>query len=720
MDEEFRHRVIETLRKGEDLPAEWARNLFPPEKREYELVYYDKAREEDVLADTMAVPLQPVRTFGKNGVDSDNMLIFGDNLQVMKRLVDLKKAGKLCNEDGSPGVRLVYIDPPFSTKQEFQGSQDQKAYQDKIAGAQFIEFLRKRLILIRELLSNDGSIYVHLDFRKGHYVKTILDEIFSENHFQNEIIWQRHDPHNDAVNRYGRIHDVIYYYTRSDQRIYNYKDIAEPLSPAALKEYSLAVLENGEIVNWNDSLSEKHWRFKLDDCTVKGKDKTRQFDWRKAHGSKKRVWPAKSARAMDELVRRGMEYLKNGMKGERPDPLLYLREPKKGAKRCRVSFWETRVEQGQVPQDIWLNLGRMKGGSTYPTEKPEVLLDRIIRASTKAGDIVLDAFAGSGTTCAVAEKLGRRWIAIDCGKLSMYTIQKRMLNLRTSIGNKEGKPLRAAPFVLYNAGLYDFSKLRNLPWESWRFFGLQLFGCKDERHTIGGLQLDGKLKGSSVLVFNHHDHTGQRIDEETIRDIHLAVGKAVGSRFFIIAPRGVFDFQQDYLDIDGVRYYALRIPYSFINELHRKQFSALEQPSDEAAVNSTVDAVGFDFIQPPTVGWSAFIGKGEGRLLDEACIEVKRFESRARVRGAETLGGIETLSMILVDCDYKNDVFNLDLVFYAHQLKADEQRAWFPAERLGEKIMVAFMDIYGNEAQEVIARDRFVRRQKTAVARRRK
>src|SRR5664279_5500086 len=95
------------------------------------------------------------------------MLVFGDNLQVMKHLLEMKKAGKLCNEDGTSGVRLVYIDPPFSTQREFRGNLEQKAYQDKIAGAQFIEFLRKRLILIRELLSADGSVYVHLDFRKG-------------------------------------------------------------------------------------------------------------------------------------------------------------------------------------------------------------------------------------------------------------------------------------------------------------------------------------------------------------------------------------------------------------------------------------------------------------------------------------------------------------------------------------------------------------------------
>jgi site-specific DNA-methyltransferase (adenine-specific)/adenine-specific DNA-methyltransferase len=110
--------------------------LFPPEKREYELVYHGKEREEDIIANPLAVPLQPVRTFGKNGDDWHNMLIFGDNLQVLKSLLEMKKDGNLCNADGTSAVRLVYIDPPFATKQDFRGTDDQKAYQDKIAGAQ--------------------------------------------------------------------------------------------------------------------------------------------------------------------------------------------------------------------------------------------------------------------------------------------------------------------------------------------------------------------------------------------------------------------------------------------------------------------------------------------------------------------------------------------------------------------------------------------------------
>ena len=159
MTPEQRQQIIQLLEKGEDLSPEWARIIFPPEKREYELVYHGKEREEDIIANTLAVPLQPVRTFGNNSAKSSkngdangagdwqNTLVFGDNLQVMKSLLELKKKGKLCNSDGTPGVRLVYIDPPFATKQDFEGSQEQKAYQDRIAGAEFIEFLRRRCIL---------------------------------------------------------------------------------------------------------------------------------------------------------------------------------------------------------------------------------------------------------------------------------------------------------------------------------------------------------------------------------------------------------------------------------------------------------------------------------------------------------------------------------------------------------------------------------------------
>jgi site-specific DNA-methyltransferase (adenine-specific)/adenine-specific DNA-methyltransferase len=669
--------VIDALQRGEDLPAEWQRELFPPEKREYELVYHGKEREEDILANTLAVPLQPVRTFGKDGGGWHNMLIFGDNLQVMKGLLDLKKAGTLCNADGTPGVRLVYIDPPFATREEFRGTQDQKAYQDKIAGATFIEFVRKRIILLRELMSPDGTLYVHLDTRKGHYLKTILDEVFGESNFRNEIVWKRSAAHSDSAT-FAAIHDSLFMYTRSSDFIFDPQ--YQPYEDDYVDERYKHVERDGR-------------KFMDDNLTATGlRGGGYEYKWKGI----KQLW-----RCPIDTMR----------KYERENRIYYTRN---GVARIKRYLEEM---PGLVMQDVWLKVFPVNSQADeridYPTQKPEALLDILIRASTKRGDLVIDAFAGSGTAAAVAEKLDRRWITIDCGKLAIYTMQKRMLNLRRGIGNK-GSPLPRKPFTLYNAGLYDFSKLRQLPWSEWRFFGLQLFGCKDEPHTIGGLTLDGKLRGSSVLVFNHLEQSGKRIDEDTIRDIHGAVGKRVGRKFFIIAPRGVFDFQQDYVDLDGVRYYALRIPYSVINELHNRAFSALLQPSDETAVNETVDAVGFDFIVPPKVVWVAGSKKRKGELLDEACLEVKEFESHARIRGKDARGGLETLSMVMLDFDYDGKVFDMDALVYADQLKADEWCAWLPLERLGPSVMVVFLDIYGNEAREVIDREKFGRARASA------
>ena len=233
--------------------------------------------------------------------------------------------------------------------------------------------------------------------------------------------------------------------------------------------------------------------------------------------------------------------------------------------------------KGKLVTDWWDDISQLRGytstseATQYPTQKPETLLERIILTSSNPGDLVLDAFGGSGTTPAVAEKLGRRWIAMDAGKFAVYTMQKRLLNLRAEIGNK-GKPLTPKPFTVYNAGLYDFSSLKELDWEQWRFFALQLFECRDEPHPVGGMTLDGKRKGHDVLVFNHHTQPGKRISEDTVQTIHAQIGAKLDGRLYIIAPRNVFLFQQDYLEYDEVRYYALRIPYSFIDELHARGF----------------------------------------------------------------------------------------------------------------------------------------------------
>ena len=207
----------QTVSSGEELSTEYARILFPPERKEYELTYYGKESAQTIISQTFAVPIQLDRTFGE--VDSQNWLnkiIFGDNLQVLKTLLEMKKRGDLKNQDGTDGIRLIYIDPPFATKQDFS-NKDQKAYADKLKGAEFLEWLRKRLILLREVMSDDGSIYVHLDWHKSHYIKVLMDEIFGEGNFLNDIIWY-YKRWNIAGNTFARNHDTILFYEKNPKR----------------------------------------------------------------------------------------------------------------------------------------------------------------------------------------------------------------------------------------------------------------------------------------------------------------------------------------------------------------------------------------------------------------------------------------------------------------------------------------------------------------------
>ena len=613
--------ITNSLKQGSPLPDSY-RYIIPFEtKKEYELTYADKEREEDILADTFAVPLQPVKTFGSNGDGWANKLIFGDNLQVLKTLMnDPEVKGK---------VKLVYIDPPFATRQEFRGSQDQKAYQDKIVGAQFLEFLRKRLVFLRELLADDGSIYVHLDEKKCHYIKGILDEIFGENNFQREIIWDISvlSGFKTQAKNWIRGHDVIFFYSKGNSFVFN----------------KIRISHRQEYINRFNKVDEHERKY---------------FDGRGGR------------RYLDEVI-----------------------------------------EKGKPVGDVWTDIMSFQQIPTsaerigFPTQKTEALLERIIKASSGPGDLVLDAFAGSGTTVAVAEKLGRRWIMIDCGKLAIYTMQKRLLNLREEIGNR-GKPLNAKPFTLYNAGLYDYRTIKELPWNEYRDFVLKLFQCRDERHRISGLELDGYFRADDVLVFNYKKHEDVVLDRGFIDDLNSILGDRIGRRFFIIAPAASVAFLEDYIEKGDTRYFVLRIPYSIIDELHRKGFTHIKQPVSEMDVNDTVDAVGFDFVQIPEVECEYYLDKPKGQVGLEhsgrdAVKKINRFESNIISRKPLHFENLETLSMVMVDYDYDGKVFDFDEVFYADDLKKQDYEVRFDSSKIDGQMMLIYIDIFGNEKREV-------------------
>lgn len=693
MDEHTRQTLIEMLQNGGSIPAEYEEIIFPTTKKEYELKYAGKEREEVIINNTMSAPFQEIKHFGNVQPNEwANMLIFGDNLQALKHLLKLKEEGKLKNSDGTDGVKLVYIDPPFATKQDFKGNQGQKAYRDKIVGAEFIEFLRKRLTLIKEIMCQNGSIYVHLDQKKSHYIKVIMDEIFGEGNCKNEIIWQRADPHNDSIKKYGTIHDIIHYYAFNNC-VYNWDEITVALSEAALKEYSWMKLSNGKIVKKTDPIPKDARIVKLNDGTQKGHNPNRQFEWRGVKLKTGIQWMG-TYEEMEDMVATGKAFL-----------------PKfpKGARRCKVGFLDERENIGQVIQDIWQDAGRMKGGKgTYPTQKPEKLLDRIIKASSNEGDIVLDCFAGSGTTGAVAEKLNRKWIIVDSGKLAIYTMQKRLMELKEEIVNKE-KVLQHKPFVLYNAGLYHNEKLvKGMQEDQYKDFVLELFGCQKRDHKINGLQMHGTLNNRSVMVFDKKDY----LTYEFIDDLHGIVGSAIKDTLYLIAPAGIVGFAEDYVDKGNARYTILRIPNSIIEHIKEKNFSRLQQPRSAADINQTIDSVGFDFIYPPNVESNYFVGNPEDKLIDtQYVIEIEDFEPiQLGTKIVEFKNPkSESLAMVMIDTDYDGDVFKMDKYVFGDEITKSDFKITID-EEIGERMMIIYLDIFGNEKREILSKSDFKRR----------
>ena len=624
-----KEEIIKRIQEDKQIPDEY-RFLIPFEaEREYELVYAGKERKEDILADTLSVPFQPIKKFG--GVKENewhNMLIFGDNLQALKHLLKLKEQGKLRNPDGRNGVKLVYIDPPFATEQEFRGSKGEKAYQDKIAGAEFLEFLRKRLIFLKELLTEDGSIYVHLDYRKASHIRLIMDEIFEAENFKNEIIWN-YVSGGLSERFFARKHDNILYYSKSKNYIFN------PQKEPGKKEYKKSAIH---------------------------KDEKGEFVW----------------------------YIRPGTNPKVPEGV------KSYINKFVQDVWQIPIVNPQAEERKLVN--------DFPTQKPEALIERIIKASSNEGDIVLDAFAGSGTTGAVAEKLGRKWIMIDSSKLAIYTIQKRMLNLKEEIGNK-GKALKPKPFVLYNAGLYlDSGFIEKMEEEDYRKFVLELFNAEPADNKIKGVQMHGILNNRPVMVFSQKDF----LTYEFIDDLHKTVGLGLKDEMYIIAPMNVVRFNEDYIDKGKIRYHILKVPYSIIQKILERGFVRGLQPLSRANINQTIESVGFDFIYPPRVECEYYQGKATGQLelgksSDQLVIKIKKFEpvqiSKKPVEFKDPKK--EALSMVMIDKDYDGKVFDMDYYFFNDEIVKNDFKIAFSKEKAGPKIMIIYLDVLGNEKVEV-------------------
>ncbi len=320
-----------------------------------------------------------------------NLLIQGDNIQGLKYLLnDLNLKNK---------IDLVYIDPPFATNCNFtitngrattisNSKTGDVAYTDKLLGSDFISFLRDRLILIYDLLSENGSIYLHIDYKIGHYVKVLMDEIFGINNFRNDITRIKCNPKNFKRIGYGNIKDMILFYTKGNspiwnepQELYNDDDIKRlfPKQDVNGRRYTTVPIhapgetKNPQMFKGNYPPIGRHWR--TDVLTLEQWDKEGLIEW-SSNGN--------------------------------PRKIVYAEDKK-----------------GKRVQDIWNNY-KDPQYPVYPTEKNLDLLDLIIKTSSNNNSIILDCFCGSGTTLKAAEKNGRNWIGIDQSDLAINAVFEKL------------------------------------------------------------------------------------------------------------------------------------------------------------------------------------------------------------------------------------------------------------------------------------------------------
>lgn len=398
--------------------------------------------------------------FGEEEIDKQKMnrLIWGDNLLAMQVLLAQGYEGK---------INLIYIDPPFDSKADYshkmtiEGNDFTKepsvierlAYKDTWAGGidSYLDMLYPRLQLMKRLLAEDGSIWVHIGPNISHYVKIILDEVFGRFNFLNEIVWKRTSAHSHAKS-IGSIHDVILRYSKTENYIWN----------QIYQEYSKDYL--GKHYQYKD---EKGRRYEPDNLIAPSGGY--RYEWKGV---------VKNWRAPKETMQ----------KWESEGRLVYF--------RTGVARYKRYLDEmpGVPLQDIWTDISpinsQAKEDTQFDTQKSEALLDRIIKASSNEGDLVADLFCGSGTTLAVAERLNRRWIGCELGKVGIQVTRARLVEMR------------AKQFLIENIGNYQREMIYLTGGRIWEMqhLILKLYGATP-RDKTSGLGVRKAPDGMEELVY---------------------------------------------------------------------------------------------------------------------------------------------------------------------------------------------------------------------------
>ncbi|MBR6091720.1 MAG: site-specific DNA-methyltransferase [Bacteroidales bacterium] len=427
-----------------------------------------------------------------------NRLIYGDNMLAMQALLKGDPA------NGTPSLRgavdLIYIDPPFDSKADYRtkinlpGTTveqrptviEQFGYSDlwQNGTVSYLEYMYPRLVLMRELLSERGSIYVHIDWHVGHYMKIIMDDIFGKENFRDEIVWYYNNKMSRSSKDFAHAHDTIFFYTKSDNNSFN----------------EVKILRDKPVKQ-----SVREW-----------KDK-------------------KNMRARDE----------NGN-------IIY-----------EISYDVTANDVWQIPFIASTSGERVD----YATQKPEALLERIIKASSNEGDLVCDFFGGSGTTAAVAEKLGRRWITTDIGKPAALVMRKRLID-------QEAKPFLYQAVGDYQKQAFATSHIKRVGDLSQIVLGL--YGALPFAPDQLADRNFGYMKEGRTLVMV--DSPNRLTSPATIKKAYEAKGSLLGggwNKVVVLGWNFSYDISQAIHDYAEKGVEVLVIPPDLIDKLSKKGFRNL-------------------------------------------------------------------------------------------------------------------------------------------------
>jgi len=561
--------------------------------------------------------------------DWRSILIWGDNKLVMSSLIKQGWAGK---------INLIYIDPPFFTGADFTvrtkiGDEEiekepsiieERAYKDTWSGgiASYLKYMYERLVLMRELLAENGSIYVHLDWHVGHYVKVMMDEIFGYENFLNEVIWH-YKSGGRSREFYSSKHDVLLIYTKTKKYIFNADEIG---------------IHRGEVTKHHmkkniDSDGRIYW-------TIRSGDKVYKY-------------------YEDDLL---------------------------------------------TPEDVWVDISHLQQKDPerlgYFTQKPEALLKRIILASSNPGDIVADFFCGSGTTLAVAEKLGRRWIGCDLSKFAIQVARKRLLDIHNSKdlqnenNEKYGKPAR--PFELWNIGNYETVYWQERQDEYLKFM-LRLYQAEA---STGFRYIHGR-KGDRAV------HIGPLNAPVTMEEIEKVVIECRANNFNKANVLGwewsyeVNELARELAKNNGIDLKLVQIPS--VNEIKSAlvgfDLNLLKMP-DQAVEQELLKHVRF-----AEVAYLEIETEVNG---NEVKLKITDFQLPPTAELAEIASRLrdsrELIDYWAVDWDFKGDTFhNHWQSFRTKQNPRVDYEARYTYQEKGEyQIMVKVVDVFGNDTNKII------------------